>query len=61
MAKIKLPESLQPFKTVLNEGVRKTAAFLSGLFTRISTGPDIFYKRFGPKNPWDQDPSGGPF
>lgn len=59
MAKIKLPQSLQPIKALLNEGVRKTAAFLATVLTKVSTGPDIFYKRQGPRNPWDQGPPGG--
>lgn len=60
MPLIKLPKSMQPFKQVLNETVRKVASVLSTLLTKVSTGPDIFYKKYGPKNPFDGGFGGPP-
>lgn len=59
MAFIKLPDKLQPFKAALNQGVRKTAEFLSGLFSKVAKGPDIFYKKDGPPGPFGDGPSAG--
>jgi hypothetical protein len=61
---IKLPAKLHPFKAALNEGVRKTASFLASVLTKLSTGPDVFYKKNGPKGPFDGGfggPPGGGF
>jgi hypothetical protein len=60
MAWIKLPQSLQPFKSALNDGVRKAASFLASVLSKVSTGPDVFYKRNGPKGPFDGGFGGPP-
>lgn len=54
---IKLPPALQPIKAFLNDAVRKTAGFISDAFSRISTGPDVFYKK---NNPFDKFGGGPP-
>lgn len=52
MAMIKLPKKLQPIKSMLNDCVRTVSKFLATLFTKVSTGPNVFYKKYGKRGPF---------